>query len=182
MPPLGNRVPQFLALALLANVRLATAQESPAATTHCVLSPCALIIDWGPGKTAGSYGADQRYGSGDDFEAGVQRGLTAHGVQVRMSGNQTFSITLRPKVNARAMCDEMSGTGTRYNCAVVSDVAVSYASTDATLKPPGALRLTNRCGGERALTMSQFGVYVGEMIWWGMTPPEARERRPTMRC
>ena len=164
---------------LLATV--AGAQEG-VALVACATSACGLLVDWGPGKTAGTYGADRRYGSGDDFESGVRRGLSAHGITTQAATGAAFTITVRPKVNTRAMCDEMAGTGTNFGCAVVSDVAVNFTSADAALKAPGALRLTNRCGGEKSLTMVQFGQYVGEMVWWSITPPEAKEKKPAMRC
>jgi hypothetical protein len=142
-----------------------------------------LVFDWGPGRTAGSFGNDRRYGSGEDFEVGVRRSLLAHGVQISAIESGSLTITLRPRVYPRAMCDAVAGTGTRFACPVVSDVAVSFTSADAALKPPGAQRLANRCGSERVfLTMGQFGQYVGEMIWFSISPSSARERRPALRC
>jgi hypothetical protein len=175
-----------VALVLVAGTG-AHAQEPPVPPAPdggvCASVPCGLVFDWGPGKTAGTYGADRRYGSGDDFESGVRRGLTSHGLKVRSAEGAAFTITIRPRVDTRAMCDAMAGTGTNYGCAVVSDVAVAFAATEATVKAPGALRLNNRCGGERAyLSMSQFGAYVGEMVWWSMSPDGAKERRPALRC
>jgi len=172
-------------LALTACITLSAGAQEPAvaSTVACVHSACALVVDWGTGKTAGTYGADRRYGSGDDFESGIRRALTAHGVSVQPVGGAAFTITIRPRVDSRAMCDRMAGTGTSYACAVVSDAAVAFATTDPAFKAPGGLRLSNRCGGEQAyLTMSQFGQYVGEMLWWTMVPAAAREKKPSLRC
>lgn len=164
------------------------AAQDPAAVpaavpVPCADAPCELIFDWGPGRTAGSFGNDRRYGSGEDFETGVRRSLLAHGVQISAVETGSLTITLRPRVYPRAMCDAVAGTGTRFSCPVVSDVAISFTSADAALKPPGAQRLTNRCGSERVfLTMGQFGQYVGEMIWFSISPASVKERRPALRC
>jgi hypothetical protein len=162
---------------------MASAQEAVSPPAACTGTSCALVFDWGPGKTAGTYGADQRYGSGDDFEAAVRHALSVRGVSVQGGTSASLTVTLRPKVDMRAMCDQMAGTGTRYSCAVVSDVAINFTSAEPSVKPPGAMRLDNRCGGERTyLTMSKFGQYVGDMVWWSMLPAGTKERRPAMRC
>lgn len=159
------------------------AQDPAAPAAPCLTTACGLVFDWGTGKTAGTYGQDQRYGSGDDFESGVRRAFLTHGITLRTTDDGPFTITIRPKVDSRAMCDRMAGTGTRFSCVVVSDVAVNFALADAAVKPPGALRLTNRCGGESArLSMGQFGQYVGDMIWWTIIPAEAKEKKPALRC
>jgi hypothetical protein len=162
---------------------IALAQDSSSAPAPCVQKPCVLVIDWGPGKTAGSYGADRRYGSGDDFEASIRRSLAARGIRVADALGAELTITLRPKVDTRAMCDELPGTGTSYACAAMSDVAITFASGDAATKAPSALRLSNRCGGDRAyMTMSRFGQYAGDMISWALNASKSKEKRPLLRC
>ena len=160
-----------------------TAQD-PAPPPFCGEKPCALVLDWGPGKSAGDYSADVRYGSATDFEASARRAFAAHGArtQDKLDG-AGLVITLRPQFNSRAMCEVMPGTNTNYGCTAMSDLAVSFAAPDPAVKGPSPIRLSNRCGGGGTyLTMPQFGQYVGDMLWWTIAGSQNKEKKPSLKC
>jgi hypothetical protein len=161
---------------------IAASQNPGGGTIPCVMNSCQLVIDWGPGKNSGNYGADERYGSGDDFETALRHALTLHAL--RLHGMEaSFSITVRPQVDTRSLCDRLPGTGSRYTCVVASDVAVLFSSNDDSVKAPGDTRWFNRCGGDRShATMTQFGAYVGEMVWYSLLGAKPKEKRPALRC
>ena len=149
----------------------------------CTEKPCVLSFNWGPGRTAGDYATDLRYGPAADFEGAVRRALTGHGA--RFSDNDgVLNIILRPTVNMRSMCDETPGTGTAYNCTAVADVTVRFTDAGAGATSPPVLRIVNRCGGSTNLymRMRQFGEYAGEMIWWTLFGKDNKERKPSAPC
>jgi hypothetical protein len=160
------------------------AQDPMAPPALCGVTPCALLFDWGPGKSSGDYGADLRYGSADDFEAAVRRVLLARGVRLAAgSSSSQLTLTLRPKLDTRAMCETMPGTNTSYRCTAMSEIAIVFASSDSLVKAPATSRWSNRCGGVGTyMTMPQFGQYIGEMIWWTMNGAALKEKRPALRC
>jgi hypothetical protein len=158
--------------------------QNPAAATFCTEKACAFVIDWGPGKSAGDYAADIRYGSASDFEATARRVFANHGAHVQdKSDGAELVITLRPQFNTRAMCEMLPGTNTSYGCTAMSDLAVSFASSDPAVKGPSPIRLANRCGGGGTyLTMVQFGQYVGDMLWWTIAGSQNKEKKPAVKC
>jgi hypothetical protein len=158
--------------------------QNPAAATFCSEKSCAVVLDWGPGKSAGDYSADIRYGSATDFEAAARRAFAAHGAhtQEKVDGAELV-ITFRPQFNARAMCEVLPGTNTNYGCTAMSDIAVSFASPDPAVKAPSPIRLSNRCGGGGTyLNMAQFGQYVGDMLWWTIAGSQSKEKKPSLKC
>lgn len=165
---------------------VATAQDPPAVITAgpCRDRPCVLVFDWGAGKTSATYGPDRRYGSGDDFEAKVRSALAARGIRTREPpGAGALTLTVRPTVRTGAMCDQMPGTNTDYSCIAMQDVAVTFASGDPAVKPPGALRVSNRCGATDVyMTMDAFGQFSADLIWFSLEGEKAKQRRPIGRC
>ena len=158
--------------------------QAPAPATFCSEKSCALVMDWGPGKSAGDYSADIRYGSASDFEVTARRAFTAHGARVQdKAEGAELVITLRPQFNRRAMCEMLPGTNTNYGCTAMSDIAVSFAAPDPAVKSPSPIRLSNRCGGGGTyLTMAQFGQYVGDMLWWTLAGSPSKEKKPSLKC
>ena len=158
--------------------------QSPAAAALCSEKSCALVLDWGPGKSAGDYSADIRYGSATDFETTARRAFAAHGARIQeKTDGAELVITLRPQFNTRAMCEVLPGTNTTYGCTAMSDLAVSFAAADPAVKAPSPIRLSNRCGGSSTyLTMVQFGQYVGDMLWWTIAGSQNKEKKPSLKC
>jgi hypothetical protein len=160
--------------------KLVAAQNASAAAAPCRDRPCALAFDWGPGKTAGSWAPDRKYGATDQFESKVRSGLAGRGFRIVDRADSTLVITLRPTMQARAMCDEMPGTNTDYSCTAMSDLAVNFASTLPSTKAPSALRLSSRCNmRESYLTLPIFAQYAAEMIAWAIEGQAKNEKRPS---
>jgi hypothetical protein len=161
------------------------AQDAPAAPASiCGAKPCVLLFDWGPGKSSADFGADRRYGSGDDFESTVRRVLASHGIRLQNSPDGTdLTMTVRPKVDTRAMCEIMPGTNTDYSCAAVSDLQVVFTANTQGLKVPAGARLSGRCAGVgEYMTMVKFGTYTADMIWWTLNGSQVKEKKPSARC
>jgi hypothetical protein len=160
------------------------AQEAATPPAPCHLQACALVFDWGSGKTSASYPADRRYGSGDDFEAKMRSALADHALRTKDApADGPIVITLRPTMRPKSMCDVMPGTSTDMSCTSMSDLAVSFSSSDPAVKAPNALRLSNRCGaGNTFMTMAQFGQYAADMMYYNLEGAQKKEARPVMRC
>jgi hypothetical protein len=160
------------------------AQDATAGPPPCHLQACALVFDWGSGKTSASYPADRRYGSGDDFEAKMRSALSDHALRTKDApADGPIVITLRPTMRPKSMCDMMPGTSTDMTCTSMSDLAVTFASNDPAVKAPNALRLSNRCGaGNTYMTMAQFGQYSADMLYYALEGAQKKEARPVMRC
>lgn len=156
-------------------------QGTPASPVPCVNTTCGAEFNWGNGKTAGDYSADRRYGAGGDFEAALLRTLTMRGAQLREASAAAYKVVVRLRIDARAMCDAMAGTGTSYGCKAISNASVSFASADST-RPPATINIANRCSDQSYLTMKAFGEYAADMIWWTLTQAQTRERKPSSRC
>jgi hypothetical protein len=155
----------------------------PGGPPPCTDRACAVTFDWGPGKTAGDYPTDMRYGPASDLESAVRRALTGHGF--RLSDHDvSLTIIIRPSLDRRAMCDETAGTGTAFNCLAISDVTVRFSGADSTVVAPPLFRIANRCAGGAKLyaRTRQFGDFVGEMIWWSTTGKDNKEKRPPAPC
>lgn len=160
------------------------AQGEAAASPPCHDRACALVFDWGPGKTSSNYGPDRRYGSGDDFEAKVRFALGEHGIRTKDGPVEgTLTLTLRTRMKEKAMCDQMPGTNTDYNCVAVQELAVTFSSGDPATKAPGAIRIPNRCGSNDVfMTMQAFGQYCADMIWYSLEGEKAKAKKPVGRC
>ncbi|HLA91452.1 MAG TPA: hypothetical protein VJL28_13580 [Gemmatimonadaceae bacterium] len=160
------------------------AQGEPAAPAPCHDRPCVLVFDWGPGKTSSNYGPDRRYGSGDDFEAKVRAALREHGIRTTDApAGGALTLTLRMRMKEKAMCDQMPGTNTDFSCTAMQELAVTYTSGDPATKPPGAIRISNRCGSnDLFMTMQAFGQYCADMIWYSLEGEKAKARKPVARC
>lgn len=154
------------------------------ADVPCKASTCVMVLDWGPGKTSANYPPDRRYGSGDDFEARFKSAMGAHGFRLRDTPAEgavimTLRTTMRPKV----MCDAMAGLNTDMTCTAMSGLAVSFAGGDPAVKPPGAIRITNRCAaGDVFMLNKEFAQYAADMIWWQLEGQAAKAERPVVHC
>ena len=170
---------RIVATALVFTAPAATAAQD--AGPLCLAKSCSLVLDWGPGKTSASYSTDLRYGAAEDFESAVRRALTSHAVRLSDSA-PALVITLRTRIDSRALCDRMEGTSSRHSCVAMQDVAVAFASRDSAVKAPSGVRITNRCGDNVYATMSQFGEYVGELVWMSLAGPNGKGKKPPLKC
>ncbi|HVT38039.1 MAG TPA: hypothetical protein VHE78_03275 [Gemmatimonadaceae bacterium] len=163
---------------------LSGAQEVAAAPAPCHLQACGLAFDWGSGKTSANYPSDRRYGSGDDFEAKMRSALADHGVRTKDApADGPLLITLKPTMRPRSMCDAMAGTSTDMSCTSMSDLTVTFASSDPAVKAPNAMHFSNRCGArDTFMTMAQFGQYAADMLYYALEGAQKKEARPVMRC
>jgi hypothetical protein len=187
-----NRSQQVLGVVALASGALAVAfaptfaaaQTPFYAPAACHLQACALVVDWGSGKTSASYAADRKYGSGDDFEARIRSALADRGFRTKDApADGPLAITMRPTMRAKVMCDAMPGTGTDKTCTAMTDLAVTFASADTSVKAPGAMRIANRCGsGDTFMTMSQFAQFSADMIYYNLEGAAKKEQRPVSKC
>jgi hypothetical protein len=172
------------AFALTLAPTLASAQTPFYAPAPCHLQACGLVIDWGSGKTSATYPADRKYGSGDDFEAKIRTALADHGFKVKDApADGPLALTMRPTMRAKVMCDAMAGTNSDKNCTAMTDLAVTFASADTSVKAPGAMRIANRCGGsDTYMTMNQFAQYSADMIYYNLEGAAKKEPRPVSKC
>ena len=163
---------------------LTAAQSAVAAPGPCHASACQLSFDWGSGRTSASFGPDRKYGSADDFEVQLRAALAGRGIRTRDTpGDGGFSITLRPTMRPRSMCDVMPGTQTDYSCTAMSEVTVAFVSGDPAIKAPGAVRVANRCGGRDVfMTMADFAQYAAGMVWYSLEGAPNKQPRPTAHC
>lgn len=164
----------------------AWAQTPDAATAPppCSTLQCAIVFDWGSGRTAGSFPTDKKYGSGDDFEAKLRSALASLGIRTKDApAAGELTITVRPTMRARTMCDAMKGTSPDLTCTAMSDLSVSFAPTDPSAKAPPAQRIANRCGGgTNYMPMYQFAQYSAEMIYYSLVGAEKKEKKPVAVC
>ena len=163
---------------------LAAAQNPSDAAAPCHELLCALVFDWGSGKTSATYGADRKYGSGDDFEAKFRSALAGHGIRTKDApASGPLTITLRPTMRSKVMCDAMAGVSTDKSCTAMTDLAVNFTSSDPAAKAPGALRISNRCGSpDTFMKMSEFGQYAADMLYYSLEGETKKEQRPVSRC
>ena len=157
------------------------AQES---AVPCKAAVCLFVLDWGSGRTSSSFPPDRRYGSGDDFETRFRTAMGSRGY--RLTDRPTdgaATLTIRPTMKSRVMCDAMAGTNTDMSCTAVTSLAVSFTSGDPKGKAPGAIRITNRCGaGDIYLLNKDFAQYSADMIWYQLEGQAAKADRPNGNC
>ena len=163
---------------------MTAAQPEANAAGPCHASACQLSFDWGSGRTSASFGPDRKYGSADDFEVQLRAALAGRGIRTRDTpGDEGFSITLRPTMRPRSMCDVMPGTETDFSCTAMSDVTVAFVSGDPAIKAPGAVRVANRCGGRDVfMSMADFAQYAAAMVWYSLEGAPSKQPRPTAHC
>ena len=171
-------------ISLAASPALMAAQPAANAAGPCHASACQLVFDWGSGRTAASFGPDRKYGSADDFETALRAALAGRGLRTKESqGDGSFSITLRPTMRARSMCDAMPGTSTDFSCTAMSDLTVTFVSGDSAVKAPGAIRVGNRCGAANVfMTMADFAQYAAGMVWYTLEGAPNKQSRPSGHC
>lgn len=147
-------------------------------------APCIFVMDWGSGKTSANFPPDRRYGSGDEFETRFKSSMGARGFTLReppLSGAVTLTVraTTKPKV----MCDAMPGLNPDMTCTAVTDLAVSFLSSDPAVKAPGAMRISNRCSaGNIFMINSVFAQFAADMIWYQLEGQAAKADKPVSRC
>lgn len=171
-------------IALAASPALTAAQPAANAPGPCHASACQLIFDYGSGRTSASFGPDRKYGSADEFEVALRAALAGRGIRTKESqGDGGFSITLRPTMRPRSMCDAMPGTSTDFSCTAMSDLTVAFVSGDSAIKAPGAIRVANRCGANNVfMTMADFAQYAAGMVWYTLKGAQNKQSRPTVHC
>lgn len=166
------------AFALAVTCSSASLAQDAAPAAPCHAKPCVLLFDWGPGKTASAYGADRRYGSGDDFEAKFRAALGLHGYRTADNVQMAVTMTARPRM-AKAMCDAMPGTNTDYSCQAMAELAIQFTSADPEVKAPSALRVPNRCGSRDVyLGMAAFAQYAADVVYYNLEGEAKKEPRP----
>lgn len=178
---------RILAVVLIAAFALAfgaTRAQAQESTVPCKASACLFVLDWGSGRTSSSFPPDRRYGSGDDFESRFRSAMGSRGYRLTdkpMEGAST--LTIRPTMKSRVMCDAMAGTNTDMSCTAVISLAVSFTSGDPSIKAPGAIRITNRCGaGDVYLLNKDFAQFSADMIWYQLEGQGAKADRPNGNC
>ena len=187
-----SRAPRWFVAAFVAALAVSGAAVAPAhaqvaadaPVAPCHATACALTFDWGSGRTAASFGPDRRYGSGDDFEARFRGAMGESGLRTKDApAYGPLAITVRPTMKAKAMCDQMPGTNTDLSCSAMSDLTVSFVSTDAAVKAPGSMRVSNRCGsGDTYMIMTVFAKYAVDMVYYTLEGQQKKEPRPRSQC
>ena len=169
------------AFALAAVAAPAPAQES---TVPCKAAACLFVLDWGGGHTSASYPPDRRYGSGDDFESRFRTAMGSRGYRLTDKPREgAMTLTIRPTMKSRVMCDAMAGINTDMSCTAMTNLAVSFTSGEPTVKAPGAIRITNRCGaGDIYLLNKDFAQFSADMIWYQLEGQAAKADRPNVNC
>ena len=173
-----------LLVACLATVVAASVSRAQDTNTPCKSATCILLLDWGSGKTSGSFPPDRRYGSGDDFESRFRAAIGSRGYRFKdgpIEGAMTMS--LRPTTKARVMCDAMAGLNPDMNCTAMTGSAVSFTSAEPKVKAPRAIRITNRCAaGDIFMPNREFAQYASDMIWYQLEGQAAKADRPIVNC
>lgn len=150
----------------------------------CRDTPCAVVLDWGPGKTAASYPPDRRYGAGDDFEPRFKAALRDRGYRI-VDGPTAGAVTmtLRPAMRSRVACDRVTGLNPDLTCTAMEGVTISFANDDATVKVPSAIRVNNRCGGaDTYLAHRAFADFAAATLWWEFEGRSTGAERPRTGC
>jgi hypothetical protein len=173
-----------LLLATLAVPCTLIAQEPAPAPVVCRASACLLEFDWGGGQTAASIINDRRYGAGTDFENALKQRLNEKGFRiVDPGGTAGLKATLRLAMNNNALCDFMAGLNPDRSCKTLRDVNVTFTPNDTTIRKINSQRITNRCGDPNQLmTMTQFGQYAAEMLYYVIEGEKAKAPKPVAKC
>lgn len=150
----------------------------------CKDTACFLTIDWGSGKTSANYPPDKKYGSGDDFESRFRGALAQRGYRIIDAAQPgAYTLTVRPTMRGRVMCDAMAGLNNDMTCTAMTNLAVNFTTADPALKPPSAIRISNRCAaGDTFMTHRVFAQYAADMIWWQLEGQAAKGERPIVNC
>jgi hypothetical protein len=160
----------------------AAQDTSAVAVTPCKAATCRLVWDWGSGNTAASFPHDRRYGPASDLEVYVPQYMGEMGFKLSTAAGEGMTMTLRPRMR-NAMCDQMAGTGTSYDCRTVQEMQVQFSNAPAGTKLPSAQRITNRCGaGDTFMTIKDFARYAADMMAYQLTPERERGKRPVTKC
>ncbi|MGQ0647240.1 MAG: hypothetical protein ACT4P7_06685 [Gemmatimonadaceae bacterium] len=160
----------------------AVGQDVPTPTGPCRDAPCRLMIDWGAGTSAASYGADRRYGPAADIEPLLKQYLTEHRLRMVESGADAMLVTVRPTVK-NAMCDQMAGTSTDMSCRTIDELTIQFTSSDPAVKAPGSMRVANRCGaGDTKMTVAQMARYAADFMAYNLAVDKKGLKRAVARC
>jgi hypothetical protein len=162
----------------------AAASAQDAAEIACKSSACGFQLDWGSGKTSASYPPDRRYGSGDDFESKFRSAMGLRGYRLLDKAPEGgITVTARPTMKGKVMCDRMAGINPDMNCTAVIALAVNFQSADSKVKAPGAIRINNRCAaGDIFMTNPVFAQYAADMIWYQLEGQAAKAEKPVSNC
>lgn len=162
----------------------ATALRAQQTVTPCKESACFIVVDWGSGKTSGSYPPDRRYGSGDDFDSKFRTVMGTRGFRLRDTpGDGVWTLTVRPTMRPKSMCDAMAGINTDMTCTAMTVVSMSFTSGDPAIKAPGTIRVNNRCGaGDTFVDHKIFAQYAADMIWYELEGKAAKAAKPIVHC
>lgn len=176
-----SRAVALVVAGLVFGPRLRAQSATPAACRDVV---CAIVLDWGPGKTSASYPPDRRHGSGDDFEQRFAAALRERGYRITADpSGAALTLTVRPVMRSRVACDRVTGLNPDLTCTAMSDVALNFAAADAAMKAPAAIRVINRCGAtDTYMTHRAFAEYAAATLWWELEGRAARADRPRAIC
>jgi hypothetical protein len=172
---------RFLMMVLVLVAVRANAQD--AAPIPCKQQTCGLRLDWGGNRSAADYPPDKRYGSGDDFEQRFKNALRERGLRFQDGALEgAILLTARPTMQGKVMCDPMAGINPDKTCTAMIALAVTFTAPAGT-KPPGAIRITNRCGaGDVYLSHKDFAQYSADYIWFQLEGQAAKAERPRSNC
>lgn len=172
----------FVAAVIVVLIAAGTAQAQT--TAPCHQSPCALIVDWGVGKSAIDMPPDRKYGAVLDFEAGLKEALQSHEMLAATNvPDSKISIRIQAKYETRVLCEDMPGTMPDRSCATIGEAVANFATSEVGAKLPTSLRTINHCGASGAkMTMLQFGKHTGEMIWYTLEGEQKKASKPMGRC
>ena len=173
-----------LAIAGLFTLSGAPVLRAQAPVTPCKESACFITVDWGSGKTSGSFPPDRRYGSGDDFDSRFRTVMSTRGFRLRDTpGDGAWMLTVRPTMRPKSMCDAMPGINTDMSCTAMSAVTMSFTSGDPAVKAPGTVRVNNRCGaGDTFVDHKIFAQYAADMVWYELEGKFAKADKPIVHC
>ncbi len=160
------------------------AQAQDTVAVPCRAAPCAVVLDWGPGKTTASYPPDRRYGAGNDFEPRFKAALRDRGYRV-LDGPTAgaLTMTVRPAMRLRVACDRVTGMNPDLTCTAMEAVMLTFISDDATAKVPSAIRVNNRCGAaDTYLAHRAFADFAAATLWWELEGRAAGAERPRAGC
>jgi hypothetical protein len=171
-------------VSLLLGAPALRAQTVAALPVPCRDMPCALIVDWGVGKSLGDMPPDRKFGSAAEFEVAVREALRTHEMLgVANVADAKLSIRIQAAYKQGVLCDEVPGTNADRSCATIGEAIANFGTSAPEYKPPAALRIINRCGAStRLMTMKQFGAYVGESIWFALEGDKKKANKPSGKC
>jgi hypothetical protein len=157
----------------------ATARAQDAATNPCQQVTCAIVFDWGGGRSAPDI--DRIYGSPADMESAFMARLTEAGFHIA-TGTAPMTITLRLTPQDRVLCDALPGVNPDYSCHTVGRGTVVFVANDSTAKAPARVDIIPRCSDPKIMpTFRQFGAYAAETVIYAVVN-QGKGSRPQVKC